>query len=292
MEKYYKPSGKFSLIFILYFLLVSVTAFPILGLLYAYCIWYIPFVYVNFFITLGFGFLIGFVIALLVIKKGKVRNPFLGLFIGLTAAFFALYFHWAIWIDLVINAGESYGSDRIGITVSNIKFLQVFSLLFRPDLVFEYISQVNESGTWGIRGATASGTFLWVVWSIEFSIVIAISGFLSYLEAKKPFSESTNSWYEEITLPAFSYIENQQQMITDILASNHASFDLLSKSIDSEVDSHSVFTLYASKSGKNYLSVDNKTSKVDGKGNIKFDSDEIVEYIAINSELSKLLLNK
>lgn len=292
MEKYYKPSGKFSLIFILNLLLVSVTAFPILGLLYAYCIWYIPFVYVNFFITLGFGFLIGFVTALFVIKKGKVRNPFLGLFIGLIAAFFALYFHWAIWIDLVINAGESYGSDRIGITVSNIEFLQVFSLIFRPDLVFEYISQINEYGTWGIRGATASGAFLWVVWSIEFSIVIAISGFLSYLEAKKPFSESTNSWYEEITLPALSYIKDQQQMIADILASNHSSFDLLSKSIDSESDSHSVFTLYKSKSGKNYLSVDNKTSKVDGKGNIKFDSDEIVEYIAISSELSKLLLNK
>lgn len=292
MEKYYKPSGKFSLIFILYFLLVSVTAFPLLGLLYAYCIWYIPFVYINFFITLGFGFLVGFVIALFVIKKGKVRNPFLGLVIGLTAAFFALYLHWAIWIDLVINAGESYGSDKIGITVSNIEFLQVFSLLFRPDLVVEYISQVNEYGTWGIRGATASGAFLWVVWSIEFSIVIAISGFLSYLEAKKPFSESTNSWYDEITLPAFSYIESQQQMIADILAGNHASFDLLSKSIDSESDSHSVFTLYTSKSGKNYLSVDNKTSKVDDKGNIKFDSDEIVEYIVINSELSKLLLSK
>ncbi|RUT68109.1 hypothetical protein D0817_22550 [Flavobacterium cupreum] len=292
MEKYYKPSGKFSLIFILYFFLVSVTAFPVLGLIYAYCIWYIPFVYINFFITLGFGFLIGFVVALFVIKKGKVRNPLLGFFIGLTAAFLALYLHWAIWIDLVINAGESYGSDRIGITVSNIEFLQVFSLIFRPDLVLEYISQVNENGTWGIRGATASGAFLWVVWSIEFIIVITISGFLSYLEAKKPFSESTNSWYEEITLPALSYIEDQQQMIADIVASNHTSFDLLSKDIDSEVDSHSVFTLYKSKSGKNYLSVDNKTSKVDDKGNVKFDSDEIVEYIAINSELSKLLLNK
>ncbi|TCN55333.1 hypothetical protein D0809_17600 [Flavobacterium circumlabens] len=292
MEKYYKPSGKFSLIFILYLLLVSVTAFPVLGLLYAYCIWYIPFVYVNFFITLGFGFLIGFVVALIVIKKGKVRNPVLGFVIGLTAAFFALYLHWAIWIDLVINAGESYGSDRIGITVSNIEFLQVFSLIFRPDLVLEYISQVNEYGTWGIRGATASGAFLWVVWSIEFIIVIAISGFLSYLEAKKPFSESTNSWYEEMVLPAFSYIDNQQQMIADILGSNHAGFDLLSKSIDSKTDNHSIFTLYKSKSGKNYLSIDNKTSKIDDKGNITFDSDQIVEYITINSQLSKLLLDK
>jgi len=292
MDKYYKPSGRFSLSFILYFLLASVVAFPILGLIYAYCIWYIPFIYINFFITIGFGFLVGFVISVFVIKKGKVRNPLLGCIIGLAGAFLALYFHWAIWIDLVMNAGESYGSNRIGITVSNIEFLQVFSLIFRPDLVFEYIGQVNQYGTWGIRGAIVSGTFLWVIWAIEFVIVAAISAFLPYLEAQKPFSESTNSWYEEITLPAFSYIENQQQIITDILAGNRDNFDLLSKAVNSETDSHSVFTLYKSKSGKNYLSIDNKTSKLDNKGNIKFDSNQIVEYIAVNNELSKILLDK
>ncbi len=216
----------------------------------------------------------------------------MGFIIGLAGAFLALYFHWAIWIDLVINAGESYGSNRIGITVSNIQFLQVFSLIFRPDLVFEYINQVNGYGTWGIRGATVSGTFLWIIWAIEFIIVVAISGFLPYLEAKKPFSESNNSWYEEIILPPFNYIENQQQIITDVLAGNRDIFDLLNKNVDSEKDSHSVFTLYRSKSGKNYLSIDNKTSKIDSKGNIKFDSNQIVEYIAVNSELSKLLLDK
>ncbi|OWU89659.1 hypothetical protein DBB36_11905 [Flavobacterium sp. WLB] len=241
---------------------------------------------------MGFGFLVGFVIAHFVIKKGKVRNPLLGCIIGLAGALLALYFHWAIWIDLVINAGESYGSSRVGITVSNIDFLQVFSLIFRPDLVFEYIGQVNEYGTWGIRGATVSGTFLWIIWIIEFIIVIAISGFLPYLEAKKPFSESTNSWYEEVILPAFSYIENKQQVIASIAQSNHADFDFLSKDINSETDDHSIFTLYKSKSGKNYLSIDNKTSKTDDKGNISFDNDQIVEYIAINSEFSKILLNK
>ncbi|RZJ51666.1 MAG: hypothetical protein EOO44_14195 [Flavobacterium sp.] len=292
MDKYYTPSGKFSPSFVLYFLAVSAIVFPILGLIYAYCIWYIPFVYINFFITLGFGFLVGLAIALFVIKKGKVRNPVLGLLIGVIGGILALYFHWAIWIDLVINAGETYGSNRIGITVSNIQFLQVFSLIFQPALVFDSICQVSEYGTWGIRGATVTGTFLWVIWSIEFIIVIGVSGFLSYLEAQKPFSESTNSWYEEVTLPAFSYIENTQQIIADISKSNLEGFDFLSKDVDSESDSHSIFTLYRSKSGKNYLSIDNKASKTDDKGNISFDSNQVTEYIAINGELSKLLLDK
>lgn len=292
MDNYYTPSGKFSPTFLLYFLAVSFIAFPILGLIYAYCIWYIPFIYINFFITVGFGFLVGLVITQFVIKKGKVRSPILALIIGVTGGLLSLYFHWSIWIDLVINAGESYGSNRIGITVSNIEFLQVFSLIFQPGLVFEYIGEINDVGTWGIRGATVSGTFLWIIWSIEFIIVIAISGFLAYLEAKKPFSESTNSWYKEFELPAFNYIENKEQIIENISKSNHVGFGFLSKDIDNKTDSHSIFTLYSSKSGKNYLSIDNKTSNTDSKGKITFDNTLIVEYIAIDSELSKLLLDK
>ncbi|CAA9201826.1 hypothetical protein [Flavobacterium collinsii] len=292
MEKYYKPSGKFSLIFILYFLLISITAFPILALIYAYCIWYIPFVYIRFFITIGFGLLVGVVILQFVIKKGKVRNPLLGFIIGFVGAFLALYFHWTIWIDLVIKAGESQDSNNVSILVSNIDFRQVFSLIFRPDLVFEYISQINEYGMWSIKGAMVNGTFLWVIWLIEISIVVAISGILPYLETKKPFSESTNSWYEEVVLPALGHIENKQQMIVDISQSNFANFDFLIKNISSKKDSHSIFTLYKSKSGKNYLSIENKTLKIDNKGKIRFDTDQVVEYIAISSEFSKILVDK
>lgn len=291
MTEYYKPSGKFSPTFLLYFFLVSVLAFPILGLIYAYCIWYIPFIYINFFITLGFGILVSLAISVFVVKKGKVRNPILALIIGILGGMLALYFHWSVWIDLVINAGESYGSNRIGITVSNIEFLQVFSLIFQPALVFEYICKVNDYGTWGISGATVSGSLLWVIWAIEFIMVIAISGFLPYLEAKKPFSESTNSWYEEFLLPSLTYIENKEQIIVDIEQSNHAGFEFLNKDIDSDTDDHSIFTLYKSQSGKNYLSIENKTSKTDNKGKIDFDNDKFVEYIAIDGQLSNLLLN-
>lgn len=292
MTQYYKPSGKFSPSFILFFLLVSLVAFPLLGLIYAYCIWYIPFIYINFFITLGFGFLVALCVNKVVIRKGKVRNPILALFIGFFAGIVALYFHWSVWIDLVINAGESYGSERIGVTVSNIEFLQVFSLIFQPSMVFEYIGMVNEFGTWGIRGATVSGAFLWVIWAIEFVVVVGVSSFLPYLESKKPFSESTNSWYEEITLPALSFIENKEQLIADITSNNHSGFDFLNKEVNKESDSHSIFTLYKSKSGKNYLTIDNKTSSFDSKGKVEFKSDEFVEYILIDGQLSKILSEK
>jgi len=289
MTQFYKPSGKFSPSFILYFILVSLLAFPVFGLIYAYCIWYIPFIYINFFITICFGLLVAFAINFAVIKKGRVRNPILAAAIGFFAALIALYFHWSIWVDLVINAGESYGSKRIGITVSNIDFLEVFSLFLQPGLVFEYINEVNKFGTWGIRGATVSGGFLWAIWAIEFVIVTAISTYLPFLSSKKPFSESTNSWHKEIELPALSYIENKEQLIKDIASNNLSGFDILSKSETSDSENHSIFTLYKSNSGKNYLTIENKTASLDSKGKVEFNNDEFVEYILIDGQLSKLL---
>ena len=292
MTKYYKPSGKFSPLFLLYFVTVSLTAFPILGMIYAYCIWYIPFIYINFFITVGFGFLVGLVISKFIIKSGKVRNPILALIIGVFSGIVALYLHWSVWIDLVINAGKSYGSDRIGITVSNIEFLQVFSLILQPNLVFEYINEVSKYGTWGIRSATVSGTFLWVIWAIEFVIVIVLTSFLAYLQSKKPFSESTNSWYKEFLLPAFNFIEDKEQLIVDINNSNKSAIEILSKVIDVHTESHSLFKLYRSQSGKNYLSVENVASRINVKGNIVLDSEEFITHISIDGQLSRILLDK
>jgi len=169
---YYKPSGKFAISSLLYFFILSIIAFPILGLIYAYCIWYIPFFYINFLIAAGFGFIVGLLVNTIVIGKGKVRNTPLALLFGLLSGFIALYFHWAVWVDLVINAGESYGNSRIGVTVSNIKILQVFELALQPNVLFEIIGEIHKTGTWGIKGSTVSGTPLTIIWIIEILIVV------------------------------------------------------------------------------------------------------------------------
>lgn len=69
MNNYYQPSGKFSVSSFIYFMIACVVAFPILGALYAYAIWYIPLVYTGL-----FGFTIAWVTNKFVIKQGKVRN--------------------------------------------------------------------------------------------------------------------------------------------------------------------------------------------------------------------------
>ncbi|WP_271768445.1 hypothetical protein [Aquimarina algiphila] len=291
MDNYYKPSGKFSATSLLYFILLSCTAFPILGLVYAYCIWYIPFFYINFLITGAFGFAIGYLINVFVIGKGKVRNTMLAVILGILGGLIAMYFHWSVWTDLVINSGESYGTSRIGITVSNIKFLQVFTLVTQPDVLFSLIGEINEVGVWGIRNATVSGVFLTIIWIIELLAVIGISTLTSFPKAGEPFCETNNNWFKESVLPAFNHIPETSKMIADLEKGDQSAFNELAPSSNIEQD-HSVFTLYTSDQNKCYLSIENKKAKRDNKGKLSFDTDTFIEYISLNTTLKDILLAK
>ncbi len=290
-SNYYSPSGGFSPIAFLYFILIAFLLFPILGLIYAYCIWYIPFIYINFLIAAGFGFGVGFLINRVVVKMGKVRNPMITFILGLTGGLIALYFHWAVWIDLVINAGESYGNDRLGVTVSNISFLQVFSLALDPSTLWELIKEINFYGTWGFRSSTVSGTFLTIIWIVEMVIIVGIATITPIPASKKPFCEMGNVWFTEEILPFFNLIEDPIQFVANMEKSNDNSFDHLIK-INSQEQDHSIFTLYTSGHNENYLSIENMLSKLDDKGKVEFDSEVVVEYIALNGSLKEALLKK
>ncbi|WP_234859519.1 hypothetical protein [Aquimarina aquimarini] len=289
-NNYYQPSRKFSPISLLYFAALSIIGLPILALIYSYCIWYIPFVYINLFITIGFGIGTGLIIRSFAVKIGKVRNPTIGFLLGAIGGCIALYFNWAIWVDLAINSGESYGNSRIGITVSNIEFLQVFSLIAQPGLLLELIKEIGEYGTWGIRGATVSGVFLYIIWAIEALIVIGISAILPWQKAGEPFCELSNQWYPEKELPAFDKIKNKEEFIANLEQGiTPEVFSDLIKIEDVKKQSHSIFTLYTSDQGVNYLSINNKTATRNEKGEIKFESDAIVEYITISKAIIQLL---
>ncbi len=291
MKPYYKPSGKFSPSSILFFLLITLTAFPLLGLIYAYCIWYIPIIYVNFLLTAAFGFGIGFLLRWVVIRKGKVRNIPLAILFGVLGGVIALYFHWAVWVDLVINAGESYGNNRIGITVSNIKILQVFGLAISPGLLFELIGEINAVGTWGFRGLPVSGAFLAVIWIIELLIVVGLSVLFPLGAVKEPFSEKSGTWLEEHQLPPFKYLFEKEQMIALLEKSSLEAFNSVTKT-DNLAEDHSLFTLFSSEeeTDYNYLSVENKLVKPNDDGKLEFDSEDVVQYIYLSPEMTTKLL--
>ena len=166
MNTYYKPSGKFSLLSIIYLGAVAVTLLPAFAWLYAYAIWYCPFIYINFFITMAFGGLVGMAIHFIVIGLGKVRNTKLTVVLGLLGGIWAWYLHWAIWINLAMNAKEGHG-----ILISHINYEQLFVLLTNPASLLKLAGQINDTGLWNIFTIQVSGFILAIV-SYNFSLIL------------------------------------------------------------------------------------------------------------------------
>ncbi|QCW99790.1 hypothetical protein FGM00_06640 [Aggregatimonas sangjinii] len=290
MSTYYQPSNKFSPLAFIHFIVACATAIPILALIYSYAIWYIPFPYINFFITLGFGFGIGWVVQKLAIRMGKVRNDKLAFFLGFLGALIGLYLSWAVWVDLVINAGETYGSDRIGISVSNIQFMQVLELALQPGVLFELMGQIMDVGVWGFRSATVSGWFLGLIWVIEALIVLVVGTIIPPNQSGEPFCELNQKWFQAKQLPALSYLDNRMREVTPLENNDFEALKEISAVPNPTTENHSLFTLYSNKTNENYLSVQNRTAKTNDKGETKFTDDEVVTHLRINEEFSDFLM--
>ncbi|WP_397362205.1 hypothetical protein [Olleya sp. R77988] len=289
MSKYYTPSGKFEPIAILYFILITLIAAPILGFIYSYAIWYIPFIYVNFIIAGAVGFALAWLMSYVVIKIGKVRNKWLAIGFSFIASLVALYAAWVVWVDLAINMGESYGNSRIGITASNVKFDQLVVLATNPSALFELMGSINEYGTWGIRSNAVSGTFLTIIWIIEAVLIIGATIIFTN-GAAEPFCELSNQWFNSKDLPVFNYLDNAPELVKDIEQSNPSAFQKLTYA--AAVDqNHSIFTLYSSKNNENYLTVTNRIAKRGKDNELEFDDNILVEHIYLNDELKDKLVN-
>jgi len=276
MSNYYKPSGKFSPISFVYFILVCTVALPILATIYAYLIWYIPFVYINFLITAGLGFAIGIAVWQIVIKLGKVRNYGLAILLALIAALAAYYFQWVVWTNLVLT---SSGEES-----------QLLYLLSNPFDLFQLIGFINENGTWSFKGAVVSGTFLTIIWIIEFLVIVIMGIVASVGRAKEPFNELADEWFKEEELPAFSYIENVSDFKQQAEQGNWEQLSTVIQRGDKGTN-HSVFTLYTS-ANEYYLSVSNATAKKNKKDKIEFDTEDFIKYLSIDKTVYDLLKSK
>jgi len=289
MDKYYAPSGKFDSKAILYFILISVIAMPLLGLAYSYAIWYIPIIYLNFIIAGAIGFTIAWLVSKYVIKIGKVRNKTLAIIFALLASSIALYSAWIVWVDLVLNIGESYGNSTIGIAASNVDINQLYVLATNPLTLFELIANINEYGTWGIKSATVSGPFLTIIWIIEAVLIIGVTLLLTN-GSRVPFCELSNQWFDSKNLPAFDVIDNGPELIKAIENGDPTAFNTLTLATKADQD-HSVFTLYSSSNNENYLTINNKKAKYNKEGALSFDDTLLVENIYLNYELKDKLVN-
>lgn len=172
MEKY-KHSGKIEILGIVYMIIFGITSASIFGMLYAYLVHFIPFIYINFFITLGFGFVVGFSTSFGG-KLGKIRNNIVMLISGLLAGIIALYCSWVGYIFV------SSGSDI---------------WVFNPVSILALAKIIASIGSWSIFGVTFTGTLLYIVWIIEALMIVGTSTLVAIANSSTlVFCEKCNEW--------------------------------------------------------------------------------------------------
>lgn len=261
-EIYYQPSGKFGILGLPLSLILGGISAVLGGFAYSYATFYIPFIYINFFITLGFGFLVGMA-TMTGLKLGKVRNARISVILGIGIGLFANYAGWAAYIHAASN-------QEI--------------LTFDPFHIWAIALNIAEKGSWGIAGIQAIGAGLWTVWAIEFSIILILTILLCVSSASDPFCETCNQWANaETGLGPFDTIKDREQLISELENQN---YDQLGKlGAPSEQSKFTNFNLSHCPQCKQFavLSINEVSLSQNNKGEIDTEKDEVIGGLLISS---------
>jgi hypothetical protein len=184
----YRHSGKFGLHGpILALVAAAALAFP-LGFAYAYLVKWIPFIYLNFLLTAGYGFVFG-VVSAWVLRLAKTRNTGVAVLCGLLAGLFALYFEWSAHIHAVFKGAP---------------------VLCTPLQLWGGVQQLYEDGSWSLRGGgNVTGIPLAIVWGVEALFILGLGMLVPLgMIGDTPFCEQNQCWLDEEkkidTLEAFT----------------------------------------------------------------------------------------
>jgi hypothetical protein len=180
IHPFYSHSGKFGVHGPAMALVAgAMLAFP-LGLVYSYLIKFIPFIYLNFLATAGYGLLFGFITQKL-LKLGKVRNNTVAL---LTATFVGLLAWWGSWNGCAIAL---IGSKA--------------PWILTPPQMSRWVQFLYEHGSWGIGHFSTdlvSGIPLAIVWLIEGAAIVGLTALLGHgALSNTPFCETHDCWLDQ-----------------------------------------------------------------------------------------------
>ena len=182
---YYQHSGNLSPVLLVLGALIALVGALLVAWIYAYAIYYIPFIYINAFLTAGFGFAVA-MISVHVMRGAKLRNGFVFGVVALLITAVAFYGHWAAWVGIVLRASD------VEVTAVDIAL--------QPRAMWGTILDINAGGAWSIFGVDVSGIPLWVVWLLEAGIVFGLSLVIGYdMFSDVPFCEKCESWCKKHT---------------------------------------------------------------------------------------------
>jgi hypothetical protein len=277
--RFYEESGKWDLLALSIGLLVLLLATLIFGYAYSFIIYIVPFVHLNFLISLWFGFMI-YYINRIIFRIAKVRNKIIRVVIVCISILFANFFQWVGFLGAVLMNGY----PNIGEYLASVG-----NFLLRPFNMFALVGEINKVGVWSVGGIGTSGAngfpvngfILTVVWILELIIISLPSAWLLFKFVPQPFSERLDKWYDKYILrDNFRAVSSASSFLENV--SNLGVVGALKTLGIGEVTRYSkIYMYYLDGEAKQYLSVDKMY--VEKKGTGKTVTSPVVSNLAISS---------
>lgn len=244
----------------------------VLGLIYGYIMYYIPFIYIKVFIMVGYPFAIGLILSLAV-QRGKVRN---NLLVGLAGVGFGLladYMGWVAWIAAALKSTE---------------YLMVF---FYPGDILYFMQEVVEVGIYVIGNSRPTGAILYLIWLVEAVVVVGGTAFMVLkLHLDTPFCEECNEWVEtERYIGLFTPLTNTSKFKRGILEGNYTVFNEL---IPSQTGNQFIkLTIYECRTCQNFrlLNVKKLKLSVNSKKQLESNERKVITNLRVTPGLSSAL---
>lgn len=279
----YQPSGKISPVFYPMLILTMLIVAPSVSFLYVYFIWYIPSTLAD---------IIAYAAALVIlcaisgkycIKIGKVRSKKAA---GIAAA---IIFLWFCYLSAVIFHSLFVGQNS---------FEGVRQAFTDPKALLHTMQTLIKEGypIESLRKGfifTYHGKVMPILWGIKFLCSLCYVRYYLRDDSVQPFSETVNQWYRAYVL-LLEGIPDVEEFKKKIFFGDNMAIRGMKALTEANKD-HCEATVYAVEGDINhYVTLVNKHRKgePDKDGEVKFENEEIFEFLSISGDIGNLLLTQ
>jgi hypothetical protein len=246
-------------------------AAPILGVLYSFTFYYIPFVYLNFVLACAFGGGVGWVVGYLA-RAGKIRNTNAVAGLAFVATLVGIYAEWGSTLYALTPASELPGL-----------WAAAGLWTFYPTNIAMVMTNLFAEGSWGLSGnTTIHGWPLVVLWVVEAGLIFSMSIAAATQQiARRPFCETCQKWIDSQT-PYLYAGDGSESVWNDVQQGQFESLALTARADGTEAAyMRLTLSVCESCSESNYLSVTACQNTTDSKGHPKLEERDLVTHLIL-----------
>lgn len=267
---YYQRSGRMGALGLPLMLGFGVGSGALLGVPYAYAVHYCPLLYINFLITMAFGFVIGMAVNIGA-RQGKVRNLGMVMLAGLISGLAAEYVSWVGYVHAVTKDS---------------------TWAWSPSELQSYIEVINAQGVWSIKSSTPTGYVLGAVWLVEAGILAGMAVWLPRSGiGSAPFNEQTGTWADTTTTYGPFRLKGELHTLTSRLeAGDTAAINELEPAPASASSFHQcVITSCADDDQFTLLSLEAISRSFDDKGKEQLTNRTLLKHLFVTPSMRKAI---